>query len=385
MTKLDTVDVLDGGQAIAIRWVDGHCARFHAVWLRDNAFDEATRSPANGQRLITIQDIPEATRIEEVSIIDDALQLRFAPDGKRSLHPGDWLRAHAYDVSPDQRRGHPPPEVKTWDGMFDPVDVTAGLAAITERPDALRNWLDHVRRYGFARLTGGPVQSGALLEVVNTFGYVRETNYGKWFEVRTEINPSNLAFTSLGLQAHTDNPYRDPVPTLQVLYCLENAAEGGDSQVVDGFRAAERLLQVDPEGFALLSTYPARFAYEVADRVRLQARKPMIELDGRGQLAAIRFNNRSTAPITDVPYDDMAAYYDAYRRFAEIIDDPAMAVTFKLEPGESFIVDNTRILHGRTGYEGEAGSRWLQGCYADKDGLLSTLAVLEQQAERTFG
>ena len=53
-----------------------------------------------------------------------------------------------------------------------------------------------------------------------------------------------------------------------------------------------------------------------------------------------------------------------------------MAVAFRLEPGEGFIVDNTRVLHARKGYSG-AGSRWLQGCYPDRDGLLSTLAALE--------
>jgi gamma-butyrobetaine dioxygenase len=76
----------------------------------------------------------------------------------------------------------------------------------------------------------------------------------------------------------------------------------------------------------------------------------------------------------------MADYYAAYRRLAEIIDDPAMEVTFKLAPGESFIVDNTRVLHARKGYSG-TGSRWLQGCYADKDGLLSTLAAIETETK----
>lgn len=104
----------------------------------------------------------------------------------------------------------------------------------------------------------------------------------------------------------------------------------------------------------------------------------MIELSPDGLLIGVRFNNRSAAPITDVPFDDMADYYVAYRQFAEIIDDPAMAVSFKLEPGESFIVDNTRVLHARLGYSGD-GSRWLQGCYADKDSLYSTLAAMERQ------
>ncbi len=51
-----------------------------------------------------------------------------------------------------------------------------------------------------------------------------------------------------------------------------------------------------------------------------------------------------------------------------------MAVSFKLKPGEGFIVDNTRVLHSRTEYSG-SGNRWLQGCYVDKDGLLSKIST----------
>ena len=52
-----------------------------------------------------------------------------------------------------------------------------------------------------------------------------------------------------------------------------------------------------------------------------------------------------------------------------------MAISFKLHPGECFLLDNTRVLHARSPYSG-IGSRWLQGCYADKDGLLSTILTL---------
>jgi alpha-ketoglutarate-dependent taurine dioxygenase len=131
-------------------------------------------------------------------------------------------------------------------------------------------------------------------------------------------------------------------------------------------------------GFDLMTRYCARFEYAGSSGVCLRSRRPMIELAPDGELVGIRFNNRSAAAITDVPYDDMADYYAAYRRVGELIDDTSMEVTFKLSPGESFIVDNTRVLHTRKGYSG-AGSRWLQGCYADKDGLLSTLTAIERQ------
>jgi gamma-butyrobetaine hydroxylase len=233
-----------------------------------------------------------------------------------------------------------------------------------------------VRAYGFAVMDGLPDESGALCKVVDLFGYIRETNYGRWFEVRAEVNPNNLAYTNLGLQAHTDNPYRDPVPTLQILACIENTVEGGESSVVDGFAVAAALQAENPEGFRLLSSCPARFEYAGSSGVRLSAKRPMIELGPDGELIAIRFNNRSLAATTDVPFADMAAYYAAYRRFAELIEDPAFEVIFKLEPGQAFIVDNTRVMHARKAFSG-TGKRWLQGCYADKDGLLSTLAAIE--------
>ncbi|WP_170600266.1 2-trimethylaminoethylphosphonate dioxygenase [Ruegeria arenilitoris] len=358
---------------VSVEFEDGTRARFHAIWLRDNALDPQTRDPGNGQRLITIGDIPAGIAIQAAEVAGGDLQVTFAPEDKTVTFPANWLAAHVYDRDQTRQMGWLSPGITTWDGGF--AAPAGDWTQVHENPAAKRDWLAAVAEYGFAMLTGGPTEPGSLLKVADLFGYVRETNYGPYFEVRTEVNPTNLAYTGLGLQAHTDNPYRDPVPTLQILYCLENSAEGGESIVVDGFRAAQRLRDENPEGFALLAGYPARFEYRGSDGVCLRARRPMIELSPDGELIGIRFNNRSSAPFVDVPFDRMEAYYAAYRRLGEIIDDPAMGVAFKLEPGESFIVDNTRVLHARLGYSG-AGSRWLQGCYADKDGLLSTLAAM---------
>ncbi|MFW8593087.1 2-trimethylaminoethylphosphonate dioxygenase [Cribrihabitans neustonicus] len=364
------------GRFLTVSFADGSSHRFHAVWLRDNALDPETRAPGNGQRLITIGDIPEDTRISTAAVDDGALTVTFAPEGKTTTFPGAWLKNHAYDVDRDTEFGRSPEGVETWDSRLSAPAYD--WEAVQSDPAAKRDWLAAIARLGFAKLENGPVREGALIDCVELFGFIRETNYGRHFEVRTEVNPTNLAFTGLGLQAHTDNPYRDPVPTLQILYCLENSAEGGDSIVVDGFRAAERLREDDPEGFALLAGYPARFEYKGSDGVHLTSRRPMIELSPDGEMTGIRFNNRSSAPFVDVPFEKMEACYAAYRRLGEIIDDPEMGVSFKLEPGESFIVDNTRVLHARLGYSG-SGSRWLQGAYADKDGLLSTLNVLNAQ------
>ena len=359
---------------VTVEFADGIRARFHAIWLRDNALDPETRAPGNGQRLITIGDIPTDITVSAAKVAGGDLQVSFQPEGKTITFPANWLAVHGYDHDQSAEFGRTATGITTWqNGIAAP---NGDWVQVHSDPVVKRNWLAAVAEYGFARLTNGPTESGSLLRVADLFGYVRETNYGPYFDVRIEVNPTNLAYTGLGLQAHTDNPYRDPVPTLQILYCLENSVEGGDSIVVDGFRAAERLHADDPEGFALLAGYPARFEFRGSDGVYLRSRRPMIELSPDGELIGIRFNNRSSAPFVDVPFDKMEAYYAAYRLLGEIIDDPAMGVSFKLEPGESFIVDNTRVLHARLDYSG-TGSRWLQGCYADKDGLLSTLAAME--------
>lgn len=354
--------------------------RFHAIWLRDNAQDPETRSPGNGQRLVTLADIPGDTRIAHAAISDSgALEVRFTPEEKTIPFALPWLEVNAYDTPPTSRRGWLTDGVETWDATLSGAVPTAEFSALQTGGAALRNWLGDVVRYGVAKVSNGPVEPGALFRIVDLFGHVRETNYGRHFEVRTEVSPTNLAYTGLGLQAHTDNPYRDPVPTVQVLYCLESSAAGGDNMVVDGFAAARRLQSEDAAAFDLLADYCARFEYAGESGVRLQSRRPMIELAPDGALIGVRFNNRSFAAVTDVPFDRMEAYYAAYRRFGEIIDDPAMEVCFRLEPGEAFVVDNTRVLHARKGYSGE-GSRWLQGCYADMDGVRSTHAAMARTA-----
>ena len=298
---LQSARTSDDGAIVELGWSDGTTARFHALWLRDNALDDKTRSAANGQRLVTILDLPPETSVKAVQLTAEGdLSLSFVPEQKTVAFPAKWLRARIYDRAREPRQGWTSPEITRWQGGDLQLLPSAAFATVVSDRQALGRWLEQVRRYGFAVMTDIPEGSGSLCRVAELFGYVRETNYGRWFEVRAEVNPSNLAYTNLGLQAHTDNPYRDPVPTLQLLACLENSVEGGESTVVDGFAIAGELQREDPEWFRLLSTHPARFEYTGSTGVRLKAKRPMIELAPDGELIAIRFNNRSTAPLVDV-------------------------------------------------------------------------------------
>jgi len=361
MNRISTVEA--AGAWATLTWSDGLTQSLYAPWLRDNAQDPETVHPGNGQRLIDISDLPADPAFRTADVAEDgSLAVTFAPDGHACRYAPDWLRRFA-EPAPD------PYAARLWrDGFmvsaFDYADITAD-------PAVERDWLAALARDGIALVKGSPVEPATVCAIAETFGFVRVTNYGALFDVISVENPTNMAFTSAGLMVHTDNPYRDPVPGLQLLHCLENDTEGGGSLFVDGFQAAERLRREDPEAFRILATTWLPFRFRDAS-VDLQARAPLITTDDRDRVVTIRYNNRSIAPA-DIPAPDLPGFYSAYRKFSSFLRHPEVEATLRLEPGDCVIFDNMRVLHGRKTFT--PGRRWLQGCYADKDAVFGRLRL----------
>jgi gamma-butyrobetaine hydroxylase len=351
---------------LRIGWEDGHESRFHAIWLRDNCQCADCRHPS-GQRLLDTRAIRNDVALTSARAENGSVAATFA-DGHGGRWEAEWLRAHCYcveEVTPSRPR-------RLWDSSIQHDLPVRRYVDVASGGNALRDWLAAVDVLGFAILTDGPTEPGTVTRTAELFGFVRETNYGRFFDVRSVVNPTNLAYTGLGLGAHTDNPYREPTPTLQLLHCLSSSAGGGENTLVDSFRVAAGLPRQELE---LLASTPIRFRY-ADDETELEAETPVISLDGRAEVQAVHYNTRSCAPFR-LPEELVEPYYAAYQRFGRMLEEPRYRIQFKLEPGDLFIVDNLRVLHGRTGYS-ESGERHLQGCYADRDGLRSRLAVLSR-------
>ena len=376
MILFKSVKVINSGKAILLSPKCGAPLRYHSTWLRDNALDVKTRDEKNGQRLITVSDIPVNTYIKSASLDKKGkeITINFLPKKKQVKFSTNWLKDNAYDNKQAGSKVWINPDLKTWSKNSLKRIPIINYKTAKSNKKLLINWLKSLNSFGFAKITGCEKKTGTVIKIAKLFGYVRETNYGKYFDVKSKTNAINLAYTNHGLQAHTDNPYRNPVPTIQILHCIKNSTKGGETKVIDGFNAALHLKKKNKKYFDLLSKYCSRFEFKRKKNIHLKSRFPMIKLSPDRELIAIHFNNRSIAPLTDVPYNDMLNYYKAYRKFSKIIDDPKMAIKFKLKEGDCFIVDNTRVLHARTAYSG-TGSRLLQGCYADKDGLLSKIST----------
>ena len=361
---------------------DGNMLRFPAVWLRDNCPCAECLDPGSGQKLTDVTELPEALAVSGTEVAGASVVVTFAPDGHRSVFPREWLADHALDgYGEGDGDGRTEDDKQLWV----PADLDQPPEETWPRylgePANRARALDAVLRWGFVLLHDVPAEPARVLEVAASFGFVRETNYGRLFDVQVEPRPGNLAFTSRRIRPHTDNPYRDPVPTVQLLHCLraaqqEAVAPGGETGLVDGFAAARELRATDRETFDLIAGTPVPFGFQDKS-TELRASLPLIQLSPRGRIRGVRFNNRSVQPLR-LPYAEVVAFYAAYRRWAALLARPERQLNLRLAPGDCLIFDNTRVMHARTAFSATSG-RHLQGCYADLDGLASTLAVLERE------
>ena len=348
----------------------------HPLWLRDACSCAECRDGFSGQRLRSVRALDEQTEIASWRTDGDEIEVIFVPDGHVSRFSTSWLKANApgeAELFDDRSERHRPPWHAADLGRRAPEVSWRDLqSAGKQRTTALGTLL----RLGLLLVRDAPIELGAVLTVARSFAHVRTTNYGDLFDVRVEAQPVNLAFTGRAIAPHTDNPYRDPVPGIQLLHCLQSSPGGGDNVLIDGFAAAGSVRAEDPLAYATLTSTSLTFRYDDA-ATSLRASGPIITVNTRGDVRAIRWNDRSIEPPA-VETRAVGEVYRALRVFATTLDRPELHLHLKLEQGDCIIFDNTRILHARTAFDGGSGARHLQGCYADLDGLASAVAVLER-------
>lgn len=336
-----------------------------------------SRNLDNGQRLFGVKDLPSNITIEKAyKDAEGNVCVMFQPENHLSVFSQKWLRENCYELN-SHFEDRSEKSKKLWkkdsfDNGLPFISYDLMRSDDTSKILALRS----LRESGFFVLNDVPTQDGQVLKVISELGFTRETNYGALFEVRTEVNPNNLAFTNLGLGSHTDNPYRDPVPTVQLLHCLESSTEGGESILVDGFKAASILREESEESFLSLANTWINYRFSDS-KTELRSRVPMIELNDKKEVIKVRYNNRSIDTI-NVPQDKMRSFYKAYRHWSEVIERDELKIQFKLSEGDLMLFDNTRVMHARTEFS-KSGKRHLQGAYSDLDGLYSLLNRLEMK------
>lgn len=378
LPKIEEVHLDDG--IVTLMWTDGHVQQLHSLWLREQAPDPESRDPQSGQRLLDAWSLPLDLKVEEATPLwEDGLELRFS-DGHLTLYPLAALReARGSDSSLE---GLLAPGQEAWK-VADAPRAEADLAELEACPASLLAALEALHNTGFLLVRGLPVEMDGLERFACLLGPLRETNWGRIADVRALPQAFDLTMTARALEPHADNPYREPVPGYVLLHCLVNSADGGDSTITDGFAAALELRARDPEGFETLIRTRPTFRYQDEDTL-LENEGPLVELDAGGRLKQVRLSNR-TDRIPPLAPEILERYYRARRAFTGIVNDPAFQLRFKLRPGEMLVMDNYRLLHGRTAYRPGSGERHMRQGYMDRDVVASRRKILALRRARAPG
>ena len=104
----------------------------------------------------------------------------------------------------------------------------------------------------------------------------------------------------------------------------------------DGLSAAIRLRTGDRQAFGLLCRLPFRFVAERNPQERYHAYGCLIVTDRDGDIAGVRFSDR-TLGVHDMDEDEIEPAYRALRAFAAELYGADLAYRHKLRPGECHI------------------------------------------------
>ncbi|NQZ32967.1 MAG: TauD/TfdA family dioxygenase [Oceanospirillaceae bacterium] len=344
-----------------------------ALWLRERSQEPDQVDKQTQQRLYNPHLSAVDLSICAAQIDATQLTLTFS-DGHHSQYPKDFLTQQITHFN----SGLPAPT--PWIAT-DQLPVHFDWQKLLIDENLFQRSVSEFLRYGYIILSGTDTHKDSLLDIATHYGYLRETNFGRYFEVYSKPQANDLAYTPHAIGPHTDNPYRDPVPGIQLLHCLNNQTHGGYSTLVDSLSVAQTLQNQHPNAYKLLTEVVVRFRFFDVNS-ELVSFHPLIERDNLGNILGIHYSPR----LDDLPLlspTKTAAFQQARKLLCELLEDPSYEKKFKLASGELMMFDNNRILHGRTAFNPQQGVRHLQGCYIDRDGPKSIYRVANRQPIRS--
>ena len=353
---------------VSLTWQTGDRTTLPLLWLRDHCACSECRHPQTRERLyLPLADIDE---LPGITLAEGHLYLQWTDGHVSAFHSG-WL----HQRRPEARLTSAVPAPMPWVDNFFPERIRH---ADFLTPEGEKAWLTAMLRDGLALVDKAPLIEEEVSRLAERIGPLRSTNFGARFDVRSKPNPNNAAYTAVGLPLHIDLPnWRQP-PDIQLLYCLQNEASGGESLFADGIRVINALRQQDPEALAILSETPIDFRFQ-DETHDIAFKAPVVTLDGHGHLVEMRLNNWIRDAL-HLPAAQMNAWYRAYRLLWQLFHSQAHQLEFALQSGQMIAFDNRRVLHGRREFDPNSGARHLQGTYLDRDMLASRLRVLARHA-----
>lgn len=364
--------------------------RFDNIWLRDACPCAQCVDPSTRQKLFSTPQIPRLVSASFVNLTDDeGVEVVWEPGRHKSTYPLEFIKRHQSPAHAAQAH-HTPILPKIWDRRIMKANVLwIDYEAYLTDVSILHTAIAHLQRYGLVFLRNIPPEDENAVEAIgNQIGYLQNTFYGKTWDVQSIENPKNIAYTSGDLGLHMDLLYYESPPGIQLLHCLRNSVQGGESVFVDAFAVAQELRRTyGRHVWNSLIHEPVSFHYENDGR-HYYMERPTIVLEKGPQFPEGTISHINYSPPFQAPFSNFDASTGqnaqfraqmlALKYFEDKVKNPTSQFTYRLQPGECVVFQNRRVLHGRTAFQ-HGGQRRLKGAYVDMDTFKSQCRVLQNR------
>lgn len=344
--------------------------QFHALWLYENCSCSLCVNDSGQKRAETLQSL--RSRLDKpldplsVEYVEDKMVIQW-DSVHRTVYELDYLRAYAYSAGREEKRLLERQVWRAANGIGG--EITFDYGRVCKDPEYRREWFEALYRYGVSYLEGVPRVASEVNKLAELVGPIRNTIYGETFDVRSEENANNVAYTNLTLPLHMDLLYYREPPGLQFLHALENEARGGENTFSDVLAVVEDYKVRYPTEYGLLKRVPVTYHKHGLGGYRTLRRPILREDPTTGELEGIYTSSPFVGPL-QADFDDVIPFYDAYEKFLCMCEDEKYIYERRLAPGEAVVFQNTRVLHARRAFEGR---RHFRGTYVDIDELYARL------------
>ncbi|KAG8712986.1 hypothetical protein FRC08_013828 [Ceratobasidium sp. 394] len=364
---------------ISVEWKDGTRSQFHHIWLRDHCRCSECLHPVTKQRLVNTFEIPPDTQPARVESKPTGLAVTWPTVPHHvSVYPWEWLSQCSYDPPLNQAPTFGSTGSKTlWNSTIRSSRPTVTYEEVMKGDAGVLKWLQKIDEFGVCFVEGVPHTPEDTEALTRRIAFIRETKYGGFWDFTADLKHGDTAYTNLALGAHTDTTYLSDPCGLQLFHLLSHEGTGGHTLLVDGFYAASFMRKKYPSHYNLLTQVKIN-AHAAGDADTLYIpNEPfsILKTDASGRLIQVRYNNDDRSVLTHIDPVLVDDWYDALRSWNKCLTSADSEYWVKLSAGTAVIVDNHRVLHGRSAF---TGKRRMCGAYIGADEWKSRLRVLSQ-------
>lgn len=374
---------------------------FPAVFLRDACTCPRCVDPSSKQKNFQTTDIPPTIKPSSVETqADGNVNIKWAEDlpGFGNDHVSSFPKTFFEINSTQSHHGlsqerFVPSRLRLWGKPR----ITRCLEYVNyedymTKDGTLHRALQQLHENGLVLVRGVPELEKSVESIAERIGPLRDSFYGRTWDVKSVPQARNVAYTAQYLGLHMDLLYMENPPGFQFLHCLKNTCGGGSSIFSDSFKAASMLSK---QSFDTLCSNYIPYHYRNAGE-HYYFLRPLIEQShtakGHNNIEHINYSppfqanhvlqiTKGGASEVSTQKYDFDEFMTAFREFASNVEADENLYEYRLQEGECVIFNNRRVLHGRRQFDTSTGERWLKGCYVDTDVFKSRYRVLAELSD----